>query len=280
MFKIARKRIWAPTIKEIEVEVPEIARKAKPGQFVIVRVDERGERIPLTIVDYDNSKGTITLVFQEVGTSTRKLGMLNEGDYITDVVGPLGNPTEVRKYGTVVCVGGGVGISAIYPVARAFKEHRNYVISIIGARTKDLLILEDEVRSVSDELYVTTDDGSKGRKGFTTDVLKDLIKEGRHIDLVYAVGPTIMMKVVADVTRPYKIKTIVSLNPIMIDGSGMCGACRVRVGGQVKFACVDGPEFDAHLVDFDELLARLRMYKEEEKLSLELCEKRLKIHET
>jgi len=270
MFKIVKKRTLAPIIKEIEVEVPEIARKAKPGQFVIVRVDERGERIPLTIVDYDRCRGIITLVFQEVGTSTKKLGRLNEGDYIADIVGPLGNPTELKRYGTVVCIGGGVGISAIYPVARALKEYGNYVISIIGARTSELLILEDEVRSVSNELYITTDDGSKGRKGFTTDVLKDLIAEGRHIDLVYAVGPTIMMKVVADVTRPYKIKTIVSLNPIMVDGSGMCGACRVRIGGQVKFACIDGPEFDAHLVDFDELLARLRMYKEEEKLSLEL----------
>jgi len=276
MFKIVRKREWAPIIKEIEVEAPEIARKAKPGQFVIVRVDEKGERIPLTIVDYDESKRTVTLIFQEVGTSTKKLGRLNEGDYIADVVGPLGNPTEIRKYGTVVCIGGGVGIGAIYPVARALKECGNYVISIIGARTSSLLILEDKVKSVSDELYITTDDGSKGRKGFTTDVLKELISKGRRIDLVYAVGPTIMMKVVADITRPYGIKTTVSLNPIMVDGSGMCGACRVRIGGEIKFACVDGPEFDAHLVDFNELLARLRMYREEEKLSLEIYERRVK----
>ena len=273
MFRVVEKEELAPAIKRMVVEAPEIARKAMPGQFVIVRVDERGERIPLTIVDYDRQGGTITLVFQEVGVSTKKLGRLSVGDCIADVAGPLGNPTELKRYGTVVCVGGGVGVAAMYPVARGFKEHGNYVISIIGARTKDLLILEEEVRSVSDELHITTDDGSKGFKGFTTDVLAQLLKSGRHVDLVYAVGPAIMMKVVADVTKPYGIKTVVSLNPIMVDGSGMCGACRVRVGGEVKFACVDGPEFDAHLVDFNELLARLRMYREEERLSLERYER-------
>ena len=277
MFKIVKKIALAPQIKRIEVEAPEIAKKAKPGQFVILRVDEKGERFPLTIVDTDTENGTITLVFLEVGTSTKKLGLLNEGDYILDVVGPLGNPTEIKKYGVVCCIGGGVGVAALYPVVRAFKKVNNYVISIIGARTSSLLILEDEIRKYSDEIYITTDDGSKGYKGFTTDVLKKLLQEGKHIDLVYAVGPAIMMKVVADITRPYKIKTIVSLNPIMVDGTGMCGACRVRIGNEVKFACVDGPEFDAHLVDWNELLARLKMYREEEQLSLKLFEERMKM---
>lgn len=277
MFRIVKKVALAPQIKRIEVEAPEIAKKAKPGQFVILRVDEKGERFPLTIVDTDTENGTITLVFLEVGTSTKKLGLLNEGDYILDVVGPLGNPTEIKKYGVVCCIGGGVGVAALYPVVRAFKKANNYVISIIGARTSSLLILEDEIRKYSDETYITTDDGSKGYKGFTTDVLKNLLQEGKHIDLVYAVGPAIMMKVVADITRPYKIKTIVSLNPIMVDGTGMCGACRVRIGNEVKFACVDGPEFDAHLVDWNELLARLKMYREEEQLSLKLFEERMKI---
>jgi len=274
MYKIVRKKELAPGVKLIEVEAPEIAEKARAGQFVILRVDEKGERFPLTIVDASKEKGTITMVFLEVGVSTRKLGMLKAGDHILNLAGPLGNPTEVRKYGTVVCVGGGVGVAAAYPVAKAFKQAGNYVISIIGARNKDLLIFEEEMRSVSDELYVTTDDGSKGRKGFTTDVLKELLEQGRKIDLVYAVGPTIMMKVVSDVTRPYGVKTLVSLNPLMLDGTGMCGGCRVRVGGKIRYTCVEGPEFDGHQVDFVELIQRLNMYKDYEKRALEEFEKR------
>ncbi len=274
MYKIVRKKELAPGVKLIEVEAPEIAEKARAGQFVILRVDEKGERFPLTIVDASKEKGTITMVFLEVGVSTRKLGMLKAGDHILNLAGPLGNPTEVKKYGTVVCVGGGVGVAAAYPVAKAFKQAGNYVISIIGARNKDLLIFEEEMRSVSDELYVTTDDGSKGRKGFTTDVLKELLEQGRKIDLVYAVGPTIMMKVVSDVTRPYGVKTLVSLNPLMLDGTGMCGGCRVRVGGKIRYTCVEGPEFDGHQVDFVELIQRLNMYKDYEKRALEEFEKR------
>ncbi|HIH78472.1 MAG TPA: sulfide/dihydroorotate dehydrogenase-like FAD/NAD-binding protein [Halobacteria archaeon] len=268
-YNIRKKKILAENVKLFEIEAPLIAKNAKPGNFVILRIDDHGERIPLTITDSDAENGTITIVVQEVGKSTKKLGMLNEGDNILDVVGPLGKETEIEKYGTVVCIGGGVGIALIYPEIKAFKNAGNYVISIIGAKTKDLLIFEDEISNMSDEFYITTDDGTKGRKGFVSDVLKEFIDSGKKIDLVMAVGPVIMMKVVADVTRPYGIKTIVSLNPIMIDGTGMCGGCRVHAENGTKFACVDGPDFDAHQVDFDNLIARNRRFLEEEKRSLE-----------
>ncbi|MCD6369478.1 MAG: sulfide/dihydroorotate dehydrogenase-like FAD/NAD-binding protein [Thermoproteales archaeon] len=276
MYPIVEKRVLAPRIKSIKVKAPHVARNVKAGQFVVVRVDERGERIPLTVVDWNRKEGTILLVFQEIGVSTIKLGLLKEGDNILNISGPLGNPTEIKKYGTVICIGGGVGTACIYPVARELKKAGNNVISIVGARSSNLLILEEEIKSVSDEFYITTDDGSRGRKGFVTDQLKDILREGRKVDLVYAVGPAIMMKVVADVTRNYNIKTIVSLNPIMVDGTGMCGACRVIVGGQMKFACVDGPEFDAHEVDFDSLMSRLRTYIQEEKRALELLQTKVK----
>ena len=269
MYRILRKEVLAPSVKLIEVEAPAIAAKGRAGQFAILRVDEEGERIPLTLADWDRDRGTLTLVFQEVGVTTMKLGQLEVGDRLADLAGPMGNATEVDGLGTVACVGGGIGIAPIYPIARAMREAGNRVISIIGARSKEMLILEEEMGRASDELYVTTDDGSYGRHGFVSDQLKDLIDSDRRPDHVIAVGPLIMMKVVADVTRPYGIKTVVSLNSIMIDGTGMCGGCRVSVGGETKFTCVDGPEFDGHAVDFDLLIARNRTYAEEERRALE-----------
>ena len=273
MYKILKKMQLCPIVYLIEVEAPLIARKNKPGQFVVLRVHEKGERIPLTIVNSDEKRGSITLIFQVVGKTTKLLSKLNEGDYIMNIVGPLGKPTEIEHYGTVVLIGGGVGAAEIYPEAKAFKAAGNYVIGIVGARTANLLILENELRQVCDEFYITTDDGSKGHHGFVSDILKQLIDKGVKIDLVYAVGPTIMMKVISNLTKPYGIKTLVSLNPIMLDATGMCGVCRVKVGGEIKFACVDGPEFDGHLVDFDLLMARQRTYLDEEKKILELYEK-------
>ncbi len=271
--KILAKRELASGVKLFKVYDPLIALKARPGQFVIIRVDERGERIPITIVDADPKEGTLTLIAQEVGKTTKKLGRVRVGEEIADLVGPLGNPSEIERFGQVVVIGGGVGIATAYAEAKALKGAGNRVISIIGARSKNLLFFEQEMRKVSDELYVTTDDGTRGRKGFVTDVLKDLIGQKRRIDLVFAVGPTIMMKVVSEMTKPHGIRTVVSLNPIMVDGTGMCGACRVTVGGQTKFTCIDGPDFDGHLVDFDELMARQRMYLKEEKLALEMYER-------
>ena len=267
-FEIVDMKELAPGIKRVVIRAPLIASKAKAGQFVILRVDEYGERFPLTIFDWNKSEGLITLIFQEVGVSTRKLGMLKAGDYVMDIVGPLGNPTEIKNYGIVAVIGGGVGTALTYTWVRALKAHDNYVVTILGARTKNLLLLEDELRRLSDEVYISTDDGSKGFKGFTSELLKKLLEEGRRFDLVMAVGPVPMMKAVAEVTRPYGIKTIVSLNPIMVDGTGMCGACRVKVGGEIKFACVDGPEFDAHQIDFNQLMNRLRFYRDEEMKAL------------
>jgi ferredoxin--NADP+ reductase len=272
--KIVAKKDLAPNIKLIEVRSPEIAEKAKPGQFVILRVDEKGERFPLTLVDWDRQKGAITLIFLEVGVSTKKLGTLQVQDEILDIVGPLGIPSEIRHYGKVCIIGGGVGTASAYPIIRALKTAGNRVVSIVGARTAQLLILEDEIRKFSDEFYVSTDDGTKGHEGFVTDVLNELIQKGYDFDVVYAIGPAVMMRAVAEVTRPHRIKTIVSLNPIMVDGMGMCGACRVTVGGKTRFACVDGPEFDAHQVDFGELIKRQRMFLAEEKLALQLWENR------
>jgi ferredoxin--NADP+ reductase len=263
-FQILKKDSLASGIKRLVVSAPLIARKAHAGQFVILRIDERGERFPLTLVDWNPEEGSIVLILQEVGASTKKLGSLNVGDTIMDIVGPLGNPTEAEKVGEVAVVGGGVGTALIYPWVRALKEAGNRVITILGARNVSLLLLEEELRSLSDELHVSTDDGTKGFKGFTADVLKSLLEKGKKIDLVMAAGPVPMMRAVAEVTRPFKVKTVVSLNPIMVDGTGMCGGCRITVGGETKFACVDGPEFDAHQVDFRELMNRLRTYTEEE----------------
>jgi ferredoxin/flavodoxin---NADP+ reductase len=270
MNKIMKKEILGEKIKRIEVEAPLIARKARPGQFIILRVDEKGERIPLTIAGADTVKETITLIFQEVGTTTSKLGMLEEGSEILNLLGPLGNPVEIERYGRVCIVVGGVGAAFVYWMAKVFKEKGNYLVTIMGARNEKLLILENEMKGISDEVLIATDDGSKGGKGFTTDVLLDLIKSGdEKIDYVLTAGPVPMMKKVSDMTREYGIKTVASLNPLMVDGTGMCGGCRVTVAGKVKFACVDGPDFDAHSVDFDELLKRTSLYKTNEKKSYE-----------
>jgi len=267
--QITEIRELAPSIKMFKVRAPEIAKKYKAGQFVILRVHEKGERIPLTIADANEKEGTIMLISQEVGKTTKMLGQLRKGDRIPDLVGPLGKPSEVEHFGQIVVIGGGVGTAVAYPEARALKNAGNRLISIIGARSKDLLILEDEMRKISDEFYITTDDGSKGHHGFVTDVLKELLEKEVRIDRVVAIGPAIMMKAVANLTRPHRIKTTVSLNPIMVDGTGMCGACRVSVAGQTKFACVDGPSFDGHEVDFDLLMARLRIYMEQEKIAMQ-----------
>lgn len=252
----------------ISVEAPLIAQKARAGQFVVLIVDEKGERIPLTLADWDRLKGIITLIFQEVGFTTRRLAVMNAGDALAHVLGPLGQPTQVQNFGRVICIGGGVGIAEIFPVSRAFKEAGNQVAGITGARSRELLILEKEMNRVCDEFYVTTDDGSYGRKGFVTDVLKEILvtkSPGYQVtSLVYAIGPLAMMRAVSEITRPLKIKTIVSLNPIMVDATGMCGACRCVIAGETKFACVEGPDFDAHQVDFRELEIRLNQYKDEE----------------
>jgi ferredoxin--NADP+ reductase len=273
MNEIVLKKSLSPEIRLYQVKAPLIAKKRKAGQFVVIRLSQMGERIPLTIADSDSQAGTITLVVQEVGATTKKMGTYRQGDSFLDVVGPLGQPTEVKKFGTVVCVGGGVGNAVVFPIAKAMKAAQNRVISIIGARTKDLLVLEDEARQVSDELYVTTDDGSYGEHGFVTTRLARLLQGGEIVNLVVAIGPAIMMKAVCDLTRNYGIHTVVSLNSIMVDGTGMCGACRVEVGGQTKFVCVDGPEFDGHQVNFDLLMARLRMYLPEEKRAMEVWER-------
>lgn len=273
--KIVRKKELAPAIKMFEMEAPTVARKAEAGQFVILRITERGERIPLTIADSDPEKGTIILVVEEIGKTTKELGRLNEGDSILDLVGPLGKPMDIKNYGHIVCIGGGSGVAPVYPLTKALKEAGNKVTSIIGARTQELLILEEEMRKISDEFHITTDDGSKGHRGFVTDILRKLLDGRERIDLVVAVGPVPMMKAVSDVTRPHKIMTLVSLNPIMVDGMGMCGACRVTVGGKTKFTCVDGPLFDGHLVDFGELEARRRVYEPEEKQALKAYEEKI-----
>lgn len=266
-FKIVEKFEMAPTIHLIKVEAPQVAAKAKPGQFVIIRIDETGERIPLTIADFDDS--TITMIFQETGKTTKHLATLSAGGELLDFVGPLGNPAHLENFGTVVCVGGGVGVAPVFPQARALREMGNRVISIIGARSANLLLWEDRMRDVSDELHITTDDGTKGHHGFVTDVVKKLLEGKEKVDRVIAIGPPVMMRAVCGVTRPFGVKTIVSLNSIMVDGTGMCGACRVLVGNETRFACVDGPEFDGHLVDFTLLMSRLATYQPEEKMAVE-----------
>jgi len=259
MYEILEKKVLSETVKLMKIKAPLVAKKAQPGQFIILRIDEKGERIPLTIADFDRKAGTVTIIFLEVGKTTKQLGKLNAGDFLENFVGPLGVPSDIKKYGTVVCIGGGVGIACLYPLVKALHEKGNHVISILGAKTDKLLIMEKEISSNSDEFYITTDDGSKGQKGFVSDALKQII-EKKKVDMVMAIGPIIMMKVVSDLTRKYNIKTLVSLNPIMVDGTGMCGGCRVSVDGKTKFACVDGPEFDGHKVDYENLMLRNRRF--------------------
>lgn len=269
MYQILEKNDLAAKVYRYVIDAKDIAKNAKAGQFVIIKLDEKGERIPITIADMDREKGTITLYIQAVGKTTTQLSYSKPGDYILDVVGPLGEPSHIEKFGTVVSVGGGFGIAAIHPIVREYKNAGNKTISIIGARSKELLIMEDEMNKISDEVRVATDDGSYGTKGLVTKVLQEMIDNKEQIDLVLAIGPLVMMRAVADVTRPHGIKTVVSMNPIMMDGTGMCGACRVTVGNEIKFACVDGPEFDAHLVNFDEVMNRVKMYIPQEKQALE-----------
>jgi ferredoxin--NADP+ reductase len=275
MYRILTKRELSPGVVLMVVEAPLVAKSARAGQFIILRVDEAGERIPLTVADYDRDRGTVTIVFLVVGTSTTKLAELREGDAVADFIGPLGHPTHVEKYGTVVMIGGGLGIAPIYPIARAMREAGNRVISIIGARTEGLLFYVDEMRSVSDELLICTDDGSAGFKGFGIQRLDAAMREGLRPDLVVAIGPVVMMRAVCEFTRAAGLKTVVSLNPVMVDGTGMCGACRVTVGGATRFVCVDGPDFDGHAVDFEELVKRQRYFLDEERRSKTICESRL-----
>lgn len=269
MYRIVRTQPLAPTITRFEIEAPFIARKRKAGNFVMIRIDDHGERIPLTLADSDPVAGTITLIVQAIGKTTRQLCAMHAGDSILDVVGPLGTPTPITNHGTVVCVGGGVGTAELYPIARALREAGNTVLSIVGARSHDLVVLEAEMREISDRLFITTDDGSYGRKGFVTDQLRELLDTVPGIGAVFAIGPLPMMRAVSALTLPYLVHTLVSLNTVMVDGTGMCGGCRVTVNGTMKFACVDGPEFDGHQVDFDELMMRNRTYTREEKLSEE-----------
>lgn len=271
MYEILEKKVMSETVKLMKIKAPLVAKKAVAGQFIILRIDEKGERIPLTIADYDRKEGTITVIFMEVGKTTKQLGTLYVGDKLLNFAGPLGQPSEIENFGTVVCIGGGVGIAPLYPIIRELKQAGNYVISILGARNEKLLMLEKEIEEFSDELHICTDDGSKGEKGFVSNVLQKLIDDGKKINIVWAIGPVIMMKVVANLTKKYDLKTIVSLNPIMVDGTGMCGGCRVSVGGETKFACVDGPEFDGHLVDYDNLMLRNRRFICEEEDACKLA---------
>lgn len=267
MFKILSKEELAPNVFAMDIEAPRVAKKAQAGQFIVLRVDEKGERIPLTIANFNRDTGVVNIVFQVIGASTMALAALNAGDSLLDFVGPLGKPSKIKKFnGTVVVVGGGIGVAPTFPIARAMKEAGNKVIAIMGAKTKDILIMEAEMQAVTDEIMITTDDGSRGIKGFVTYAVEELYKRGENIAQVTAIGPVIMMKSVADVTRKLAIPTVVSLNPIMVDGTGMCGGCRVTIGEETKFACVDGPEFDGHLVDFKGLMSRQRMYRDLEQI--------------
>jgi ferredoxin--NADP+ reductase len=272
VYEILAKKSLAPVIKLMVISAPDVARKAKAGQFVIVRPSEEGERIPLTVADYDRDEGTITIVFQEVGKTTLHLGTMEVGDELASLTGPLGEPSEIKDYGTVVCAAGGLCIALVFPIARALREAGNYVINIIGARNKELIFWEDKMRAVSDELIICTDDGSYGRKAFVMHPLQELLEARDDIGHIWVIGPAIMMKFTALATKPFNVPTTVSLNSIMVDGTGMCGSCRCEVGGETKFACVHGPEFDGHEVDWDLLLARQRVYLEEEKQALERWE--------
>lgn len=267
---ILSKEILAPDIKRIKIKAPLIAKKAKSGQFVILRVSENCERIPLTLIDWDLQEGTITLVFKEVGASTIELGKLEVGDTIHDLVGPLGNPSKIKYYGRVCVIGRGVAIAAAYEKAKRLKDANNHITAIISARNAKLLIYKNEFMKISDRLYIVTDDNSEGIKGYANDVLKKLLESGEKFDLVYAIGAATLMRTISEVTKPYNIKTIVSLNSLMIDGTGLCGCCRLTVGGKAMFTCIDGPEFDGHLIDFNEFRARIHMYEEEEKLALKV----------
>jgi ferredoxin--NADP+ reductase len=269
VYRIVEKKILAPTITKYVIEAPYVAKKRKAGNFVIIRLEETGERIPLTIVDGNPAKGTITLIVQAIGKTTKALALKEEGDFISDVMGPLGNPTPLVSGKTIACIGGGVGTAELYPITKALKEAGNTIYTIVGARSKDLVILQQEMESVSDGCTITTDDGSYKRKGFVTDQLKELLDAQLGIDMVYAIGPLPMMKAVSILTKPYHVRTIVSLNAVMVDGTGMCGGCRVSVNGKMKFACVDGPEFEGHEVDFDEMLLRNRSYTDMEKISVD-----------
>lgn len=269
MHKILHKETLGPDITLYRFEAPDVAAYRQPGQFVLIRVSQDGERIPITIADADRNQGTVTLIIQSVGKTTLELAQKEVGDSIPDIAGPLGTPTRIEKVGHVLCVGGGIGTAPLYPVAKAMKDIGNRVTSILGARSANLLILEDRMSEVSDRIIITTDDGSRGRKGLVTDAIKELVNSGEKFDQCITMGPPIMMKFVCLLTKELGIPTIVSLNPIMVDGTGMCGGCRVTVGGKTRFACVDGPEFDGHQVDFDEMMARLGMYKNSEKESLE-----------
>ncbi len=267
MFKILSKEELSPNVFAMDIEAPRVAKKAQAGQFIVLRVDEKGERIPLTIANFNRDTGVVNIVFQVIGASTMALAALNAGDSLLDFVGPLGKPSKIKKFnGTVVVVGGGIGVAPTFPIARAMKEAGNKVIAVMGAKTKDILIMEAEMQAVTDEIMITTDDGSRGIKGFVTYAVEELYKRGENIAQVTAIGPVIMMKSVADVTRKLAIPTVVSLNPIMVDGTGMCGGCRVTVGEETKFACVDGPEFDGHVVDFKGLMSRQRMYRDLEQI--------------
>jgi len=274
LYRILLRQKLAPKIHLFKIAAAKVAGKARAGQFVIIRIDDRGERIPLTIADWDKKEGSVSLVFMEVGTTTHRLAQLKAGDSITDVVGPLGLPSHIDNFGTVVCVAGGFALAPIMPIARALKKAGNRVISIVGARNKELLFWQDKLAGFSDRLIVTTDDGSYGRKGVVTEPLKELLEGGEKIDRLIAIGPSIMMKFCAKTTEPFGVKTIVSLNPIMVDGTGMCGCCRVSVGGLTKFACVDGPEFDGHQVDWDLLIARQNTYRSEEEYSFDQWRRR------
>ena len=271
MYKILKKKELNPTVTLMEVDAPFVAKKAEPGQFIILRVDEEGERIPLTVADFDREKGTVTIIFQIVGGTTERLNQLREGEFIHDFVGPLGEPSQVEGLKRVAVVGGGVGCAIAYPVAKKLHKLGAEVHSIVGFRSKDLVILEEEFRAVSDEMRMMTDDGSYGKKGLVTDALKELIEAGNKYDEVIAIGPVVMMKFVSLLTKQYGIRTVVSMNPIMIDGTGMCGCCRLTVAGKTKFACVDGPDFDGHEVDYDEIMKRASTYKEFEKRERELA---------
>jgi len=271
LYKILEKEVFSPIIKLMVIDAPKVAKSCKAGQFIILRINDEGERIPLTIADYDREKGTITIVYQEVGKSTEQLGALEAGDYIKDFVGPLGEASHIEKFGTVLVVGGGVGIAPVHPIARSLKEAGNHVIGVIGSRTKELMFWEDKMREACSELHVTTDDGTYVRKGFVTDVMKEIIEaRGKeNINLVIAIGPQPMMRACSNLTKEYGLKTIVSLNALMVDGTGMCGCCRVSVGGKTKFVCVDGPEFDAHEVDWLELGRRGAYFRDQEQAARE-----------
>lgn len=275
-YKILNTEEIAPSVHRMVISAPDVAKAAKAGQFIILRIEEKGERVPLTIADTETEEGTVTVIFQEMGKTTKQLAKLSAGASLEDFVGPLGTPSDIKKLGTVILVGGGVGVAPLYPQAKAYLKAGNKVHSIIGARNKDLLILEKEIREVSTELYIATDDGSKGHHGFVTDIMKQLLDSGEKIARVVIIGPPIMMKVGTGVASPYDVEILVSLNSIMVDGTGMCGGCRVSVGGETKFTCVDGPEFDARKVDFGQLMSRLAMYRGEEAKASEKYEKECK----